>query len=195
MPAQFFLEREKDENSNFQYNVDMKSFRFSPIKDQAQLLKAIEHIHFECHKLCKQRLGYLLPVAGNVGVFCHFEDEFVLLTKIRKQLTDINNNWNSKYFKLHKPIVISAKDGVPETTYTYLYIRKPDDHTPNVGDVDFYMEPNKYSALKQSLLSGKTMKGVMIFDRPDLDLIRLFDPKIDASSFVGQKTMAENVRS
>lgn len=172
----------------------MKSLRFSPIKDMPQLFRAIEYIHFECHRLCKQNLGHLLPVAGNIGVFSHFEDEFILLTKIRKELTDINNNWNNKYFKFHKPIVIPAKDEVPETMYTYLYIRKPDDHTPNVGDVDFYMELNKYLAIKESLLSGKIMKGVTIFDRLDLDLIRLSDPIIDVSSFIGQKTMAENIK-
>lgn len=38
------------------------------------------------------------------------------------------------------------------------------------------------------------MEGVKIFERPDLDLIRLYDPDIDVSVFVGQKTMAENVR-
>ena len=104
----------------------MMQFRFSPIKDKAQLFKAIEYIHFESYRLCKQNLGYFLPVAGNVGVFCHYEDEFDRLTKIRKELTDLNDNWNQKYFRLYKPIIISAKNGVPETTYTYLYIRKPD---------------------------------------------------------------------
>ena len=172
----------------------MMQFRFSPIKDKAQLFKAIEYIHFESYRLCKQNLGYFLPVAGNVGVFCHYEDEFDRLTKIRKELTDLNDNWNQKYFRLYKPIIISAKNGVPETTYTYLYIRKPDAETPHVGDVDFYLEPEKYRELKQSLLAGKVITGVKIFDRPDLDLIRLYDPNSDVSVFVGQKTMAENVK-
>ena len=172
----------------------MKIFRFSPIKDKSELFKAIEYIHFECHRLCKQNLGYLLPVAGNIGVFCHYGDEFEQLIKIRKELTDLSDNWNEKYFRLYKSIVIPAKDDIPETTYTYLYIRKPDPNNSHVGDVDFYLEPDKYKELKESLLSGKIIKGVKIFERSDLDLVRLHDPNSDVSAFVGKKTMLQNVK-
>jgi hypothetical protein len=171
----------------------MKSFRFSPIEDQTQLFQAIEYIHLNCHKLCQKNLGYLLPVAGNIGVFCHYEDEFERLLNIRKELTDLNDNWNQKYFRLYKPITFPAQDGIPETTYTYLYIRKPDSDHPEVGDADFYLEPQKYTALKQDLLSGKVMCGVEVFKRPELDLIKLSDPNYDVGSFIGKKTMAENV--
>lgn len=171
----------------------MHAHLFNPINDISQLLKTIEYIHVECHRLCKKNLGYLLPVAGNIGVFCHFEDEFIRLIKLREELTEVNNNWNKKYFKLHAPIIIPRKNEIPETTYTYLYIRKPDKNTPHIGDVDFYMEPNKFLTLKKSLLAGVKIAGVSIFDRPDLDLIRLSDQEIDVSSFIGQKTMIENV--
>lgn len=171
----------------------MVSFRFSPIQSQSQLFAAIEYIHVECHLLCKQNLGELLPVAGNIGVFCHFDDEYTWLTNRRVELTDEHDNWNKKYYRLHTPIVIPATRGIPQTTYTYLYIRRPDAHSPHVGDVDFYMELHRYIALKQSLLSGQKLQGVSIFERPDLDLIRLSDPQVDVSSFVGCKTMAQNV--
>jgi len=173
----------------------MITYRFSPIKSKKELLEAIDYIHFVGHRMCKQILGYLLPVAGNIGVFCHYEDEFKLLTEIRKELTDINDNWNQKYFRLHKPIVIPAQGGVPETTYTYLYIRKPDPNHSHVGDADFYLEPKKYKKLKESLLAGKKIIGAGVFERPDLDLIRLSDPNSDVSAFVGSKTMAENVNA
>lgn len=169
----------------------MGIFRFSPIKDKAQLFRAIEYIHFESHRLCKQNLGYLLPVSGNIGVFCHYEEEFERLTKIRKELTDLFDHWNQKYFRLYTPIIIPARNNIPATTYTYLYIRKPDPDHPHVGDVDFYLEPDKYKELKQSLLSGKAIKGVKIFERPDLDLIRLYDPNSDVSAFVGSYRMEE----
>lgn len=172
-----------------------RRFRFSPIEDKAQLMGAIEYIHFECFRLLKHNLGYILPVAGNIGVFCHYEDEFERLLKIRKELTDISDNWNQKYYRLYKPIIIPARNGVPETTYTHLYIRKPDAIHPEVGDADFYMEPDRYNALKQTLLSGKVIKGVEIFNRPDLDLIKVYDPDYDAGSFIGSKTMEDNVRS
>ncbi len=171
----------------------MKKYRFSPIKNKVELIKAIEHIHFESFKLCKQKLGFILPVAGNIGVFCHFEDEFEFLTKIREEWTDLSDNWNQKYFRLHKPIVIEAKNDIPKTTYTYFYVRKPDKEHDQVGDLDFYMESDKYKKLKQSLLSGEKIEGVEILDRPDLDLITVYDPSVDVVAFVGQKTMEENV--
>jgi len=171
----------------------MKLYRFSPIKSKAELLKALKHIHFKSFKLCKEKLGYILPVAGNIGVFCHFEDEFEFLTKIREEWTDLSDSWNKKYFRLYKPIVIGAKDGIPETTYTYFYVRKPDKEHDQVGDLDFYMEPRKYKKLKQSLTSGKIIEGVEVFERSDLDLIQVDDPNVDVVAFVGQKTMKENV--
>ncbi|KKP28570.1 MAG: hypothetical protein UR15_C0025G0019 [Parcubacteria group bacterium GW2011_GWA2_31_28] len=126
----------------------MKPFRFSPIQDKTQMLKAIEYIHFESYKLCKQNLGYILPIAGNIGVFCHFEDEFARLIKIRKEMTDLFDNWNQKYFRLHKPIIFPAKKDIPETKYTYIYIRKPDTAHFHVGDLDFFLEPRKYTELE-----------------------------------------------
>ncbi len=50
----------------------MQLYRFSPTKSQNELFQAIEHIHFECYKLCKNSFGYYLPNAGNTRVFCHY---------------------------------------------------------------------------------------------------------------------------
>jgi hypothetical protein len=173
----------------------MMPYRFSQIKDEKSLLKAIEYIHFACHKLCKQVLGRYLPVAGNIGVFCHYDDEYKILAEIRERLTDTTDNWNQKYFRLHKPIVIPAKGDIPETAYTYLYIRKPDPNHPTVGDLDFCMESGKYAKLKNSLLNGEIIKGAKVFERPNLDLVELYDPIIDVHGFVGHQDMAENVKA
>lgn len=173
----------------------MKLYRFSPIKTKKELLKAITHIHFSCHKLCIQAFGKYLSVAGNVGVFCHYDDEYEFLTNLRKKLTDASINWNQKYFRLYTPIVISAKGDIPKTTYTYLYIRKPDVTHLQVGDLDFYMKTEPFTTLKQSLFEGKHLKGASILNRPDLDLIELSVPDIDAVAFVGGKTMEENVKT
>lgn len=162
----------------------MRTHRFSPITTKEELLEALQYIHITAHTMCKQNLKRLLPVAGNIGVFCHFEDEFDYLTKVRKELTDINHHWNNKYYLLHKPIVIPAKKDFPETTYSYLYIRKPDLDTPNVGDVDFYLDPDEYKKLKQNVINGKYNRGFRLFERPDLDMVRLYDPQIDVSAFV-----------
>lgn len=166
----------------------MKLYRFSPIKNKTELMKAINHIHFACYKLCKQSMGTYLPNAGNVGVFCHFNDEYSFLTKLREELTDLSQKVYGKYFRLHQPIIIPAKGDIPKTTYSYLYIRKPDPTKHQVGDIDFYLEPKKYALLKLSLLNGKIIKGARVLpNRPDLDLIELYDPDVDAWGYIGDK--------
>lgn len=172
----------------------MKLYRFSPIKSKKELLEAIKHIHFECYRLCKQSFGEYFPNAGNIGVFCHYDDEYESLTELRKEMTEASDNYNQKYFKLHEPIVISAKDDVPETTYTYLYIRKPDPYRFHVGDIDFYFPQESYDKLKNEMLRGKNVKGARVFDRPDLDMIELFDPDSDVLGYVSTEMMAELVR-
>jgi hypothetical protein len=172
----------------------MKLYRFSPIKSEEELFGAIKHIHFECYKLCKQSFGRYLPNAGNVGVFCHYDDEYEYLIKVRKELTEASDNINQKYFRLHKPIVISTRGDVPKTTYTFLYIRKPDPYRHYVGDVDFYLEPKKYKELKQAMLEGKKVKGARVFERPDLDMIELYDPDVDVLGYVSTEKMSEAVR-
>lgn len=161
----------------------MKLYRFSPIKNRAQLTKAVEHTHFACHQLCKQALGKYLPVSGNIGIFCHYEDEYEYLTKVRKELTDKTDSFNQKYFRLHNPIVVPAKDNVPKATYTHFYIRQPDPYRSQVGDVDFYLEPEKYKKLKQTVKVRK-IKGARIFPRPDLDMVELLDPDVDCCSYI-----------
>jgi len=165
-------------------------YSFSPIMDENTLLKAIEHIHFGCYELCKNSFGYYLPNAGNIGVFCHYENEYEYLTKLRKQLTEASDNPNQKYFRLLKPITIPAKGDVPETTYDYLYIRKPDPYRFQVGDLDFYLKPEDYKKLKEEMLNGKLVPGARVFDRPDLDMIELYNPDIDVLGYVSTETMS-----
>lgn len=173
----------------------MKLYRFSPIKTEKELLEAIKHVHFECYKLCKDSFDYYLPNSGNIGIFCHYNNEYELLIAIRKELTEPSNNHNQKYFELHKPIVIHAQNDVPATIYTHLYIRKPDPYRHHVGDVDFYLEPEKYIELKHELSNSKKIKGARVFDRPDLDMIELFNPDIDALAYISTEKMSETVRT
>lgn len=173
--------------------ADINKYRFSPIENKEQLLEAIKYTHLKCFELCKKIFGKYLPVAGNFGIFCHFDDEYEFLTKLREQLTEKSDNWNQKYYRLHEPIKILSQGDVPDTVYTYLYIRKPDQHT-EVGDVDFVLNSKEYLELRNNLSKGMKIKGMEILDRPNLDLIKLFDPAFDVSSFIGQKDIVENVR-
>jgi len=172
----------------------MKLYRFSPIKNEDQLLEAIKYIHFACYELCRKSIGQYLPTAGNVGIFCHYEDEYTLLTKLREQLTEASYNFNQKYYRLIKPIVIPKKDGIPETTYDYLYIRQTDPYRSQVGDVDFVLDHSKYIELKNKIVAGSDIKGARAFSRPDLDMVELYNPDVDVLGYITTETMAERVR-
>lgn len=172
----------------------MKLYRFSPIETKEQLLQAIAHIHLECYKLCKQSFGHYLPTAGNVGVFCHYDQEFNRLIAIRNEMVHPSDNPELKYYELLEPIVIHAQGDIPETTYTHLYIRRPDPYRAQVGDIDFYLEKPAYDKLKQEMLAGKKVPGARVFARPDLDMIELYNPDSDALGYVSTHMMAEKVR-
>lgn len=172
----------------------MKLYRFSPIKSEQELLEAITHTHFTCFELCKKAFDKYFPVAGNLGIFCHYGDEYKFLNELRKKLTEESDNLNQKYFRLHNPIIIPTRGDVPKTTYTYLYIRRPDQYRAQVGDVDFVIDDKKYIELKKSLQSGSQINGVKIFDRSDLDMIELSDPDIDSLAYVSTQAMTEKVR-
>jgi hypothetical protein len=172
----------------------MKLYRFSPIQNQDELLEAVKHVHFACYELCKVSFGKYLPNAGNMGIFCHYDEEYKKLVNIRNQIAKPSDDPNQKYFELYEPIVIPAQDDIPETTYTHLYIRKPDIYRAQVGDVDFYLEQNEYDALKSGLVSGKQIPGARIFPRNDLDMVELYNPDIDALGYVSTNTMSQKVR-
>jgi len=172
----------------------MKLYRFSPIKNEQELLEAIKHTHFGCFELCKKAFCRYFSVAGNIGVFCHYDGEYKFLTDLRKKLAEESDNLNQKYFRLHKPIVIPARGDIPETTYTYLYIRRPDQYRAQVGDVDFVIGDKECVELKESLQKGSQINGAKIFDRPDLDMVELSDPDIDALTYVSTRAMTEKVR-
>jgi hypothetical protein len=173
----------------------VRLYRFSPVRTKEELFEAIEYVHFACHKLCKQTFREYLPVAGNIGIFCHYDDEFDRLVKMRDELADVNDNWNQKYFRLHESIVVPAKGDVPETTYTHLYIRRADPYRAQVGDADFVLRPEGFVPLKQSLLDGVKVKGARAFDRPELNMIELYDPDVDALAYVHTHTMEDNMKA
>lgn len=172
----------------------MKLYRFSPIRSKKVLMAAIKYTHFACFKLCKKVFGTYLPVSGNLGIFCHFDEEFEFLIKLREELTEKDDNWNQKYFRLRQPIIISAKSDILETTYTYLYVRKPDKDKPQVGDVDLVLEKDKFDELKKSVLEKREIKGVELFYRQDLDMIRLSGTDIDILPYLTTRYMYENVK-
>ncbi|MEI7604538.1 MAG: hypothetical protein WCJ19_05985 [bacterium] len=168
-----------------------------PDKDlESKLVDTIKHIHFECYKLCKRSFNKYFANAGNIGIFCHSDTEYQILTNIRKNITEPTDNADQKYFRLYNPIIIPADNDVPETIYSFLYIRKPDP-TPYgeyLGDIDFYAEDAEFYNIKNYLLEGNYIDGAKIYDRPDLDMIQLYDEKCDSVAYLSKKSMTETVR-
>jgi hypothetical protein len=127
-------------------------------------------------------------------VFCHYDDEFENLKVIRDSITEPSDNPELKYFTLLEPIKIEAKGNVPATTYTHLYIRKPDPYRYQTGDIDFFLPEDEYHTLKQDMIAGKKVHGARVFERPDLNMIELYNPDVDALAYVSTNTMTEKVR-
>lgn len=165
----------------------MHTLQSNPILHEDQLRHTLAEIHKACHALCFQALHTYLSVAGNIGIFSHSEEEYVALTKIQEKLTDSSKSVYGKYYKLHSPITMEVNDEIPSAVYTHLYIRKPDPNKPQIGDLDFYLESKAYAELKQYVLGGTVLGARILPNRPELDLIELYDPKLDALGYVGDK--------
>lgn len=135
-----------------------------------------------------------LDNSGNLGIFCHYDDEYEKLVEIRKSLTEPSENPNQKYFKLHTPITYEAHKTAPRQIYTHLYIRKPDPYRHHVWDLDFFLEPSEYQRLKSEFLDGKNLPWARLFPRTDLDMIELYDPDSDVLAYVSTNMMTERVR-
>ncbi len=169
----------------------MKLYRFSPVTTQDELVTAIRHIHLGCHKLCKEAFGTYLPVAGNVGVFSHYDDEYQQLVNIQQFVTTQENPFNGKYFKLLTPIEVGASGDVPSATYTHIYIRKPDPYRHHVGDIDFYLEKEKYKSLYEQIQRGKKVTSARIYPADTHNMIELYNPDSDVLGYVNYKTMKD----
>ena len=128
-------------------------------------------------------------------MFVHYDDEYEQMTELRKKLTEDSGNALQKYFALREPIAIPAINDIPQTSYTHLYIRKPDPYRHHVGDMDFFLSQEKYNRLKAEMLAGKRVPGARIFDRPDLDMIELYSPDSDVLAYVSTKKMSGLVKA
>lgn len=109
-------------------------------------------------------------------------------------MTEEADNLDQKYFRLHEPITITPKGDIPEITYSYLYIRRPDPYRFHVGDINFYLKESEYKKVKTRLSSGEKFEGARLFERSDLDMIELYDPDVDALAYISTEMMTETVR-
>ncbi len=151
----------------------MQLYRFSPIQDKEQLLRAAEYIATKTSELCKKVLRQNLPISS-LTVFAHYPEEYEHLTKILNALGTFYNENNGPRVVLDKPLKIG------NNTITHLRVRKPDPHRMQVGCNDFDIE-NYIEFKKQNLLAHPN--NLRLIDRPEYEMVEFFDPDYDVLAY------------
>lgn len=159
----------------------------------SDLHQLLIQIHKDCFQICNISLGKYLPVAGNIGVFSQNEADYKNFMTVREILIESSDNPNQKYFRLKNELIIPKIDVIPQTTYTHLYIRKPDPspYGKYLGDIDFVVDGKEYDELKNNV---KNIAGAELYDRPGWDTIQITNPNIKSIAYVSTKEFAEKVR-
>ena len=159
----------------------MQLYQFSPIESKEKLLEAGEYVVRTTSELMEKVVGATFPISS-LTVFSHYEEEFENLKIILESLGDITGDTNGPRVKLHEPRSIG------QHTITYLRVRKPDIYRSQVGCVDF--DVSDYHQFKSSHLADFP-QNLRLIERPDYELIELFDPNHDVLGYI----LSEPVRS
>lgn len=165
----------------------MSLYEFATIDSKEKFFEAVKYLDRESTELIKKVFGKNIAVAGNIALFSHSEIEYSFLKALTKDLIIISSNPRQKYFQLIDPIILG------NNKYEWLYIRKPKVDSPQVGDIDFVLGDDEYNFLKNKVAGGG-IKFARIYDRPNWDMIELFDPKSNVLPYITTKSMAEKVR-
>lgn len=150
----------------------MPLYKFSPIKNKKQLVKAVRYVIKQASKLCENVTGKKLKIRY-VTVFSHYENEYKNLAKILRKLGEIREANNGVRATLKEPI-----EGVTE-----LRIRKPDPYRMHAGCCDFLAD---YWTFKEKYAHAKS-KNLRLIKRQDYDMIEFFDPDFDVLAYVVSK--------
>lgn len=149
----------------------MKLYRFSPIKNEKELVKGVKYVAKENTKLCKKLTGKKLPISS-ITIFSHYRQEFQKLSAILHRLGSLYDENNGPRVTLHKPIKAAGH------RITQLRIRKPDPYRMQVGCSDFDVN---YEEFKTAFSKAK---GLRIIRRQEYEMIEFFDPDFDVLAYV-----------
>lgn len=146
----------------------MKLYRFSPIKSEKQLMKAVKYVVSSNRKLCRKITGKEFPISS-LTIFSHYDDEYEKLIQIMQKIGKYYNENNGLRFVLSKPIKVG------KNSIMHLRIRKPDPYRMHVGcsdfDTDYDEFKRKFSGNGLRLIAGREM-------------IEFFDPDYDTLAYV-----------
>ncbi len=141
----------------------MKLYRFSPIKSEKDLMKAIKYISIQSTKLCKKTIGKELKISY-LTVFSHYEKEYNSLENILNKIGKYYNENNGLRVTLNKPIKVG------KNVITHLRVRKPDPYRKQVGCSDFDVNYNEFKAKYLGV------KNLRLIERSDYEMIEFHDP-------------------
>ncbi len=154
----------------------MRVYRFSPIQNEEQLIKAVNYVATKTTELCKKVIGIKFPIKS-LTIFSHFQDEYENLTKILSSLGTPYNENNGPRVTLFNPLRVSGN------VITHLRIRKPDPERPQVGCNDF---ETSYEPFKKQYLDARP-DHLRLIKRPTYEMIEFFDPNFDVLAYIVSK--------
>lgn len=152
----------------------MRIYRFSPIRSERKLVKAVKYVAAKNSKLCKKTIGKKLAIKY-LTIFSHYPDEYDGLLEILRKSGRLTRTNNGFRVVLRKPI---ENDG---HSIWHLRIRKPDPYRMHAGCSDFVVE--NYKRFKKSYLK-KTRKNLRLIKREKYEMIEFFDPDFDVLAYV-----------
>lgn len=165
----------------------MRLYRFSPILSYKGLTETVSYLDSAAQELSKKVYAEQLPIAGNIGIFTHYQEEYDYLINLSRDLTYQDIHFNNKYFKLRESICVDNR------VYDFLYIRKPDPYRAQVGDVDFVLREPEFSDLKLNLEQANNFTYIRTLKRTDVDMLEMYHPDSDVLAYIVPNTMAEEL--
>jgi hypothetical protein len=153
-------------------------YRFTP-KTEDELRRAIDYVAVKSTELVKKLTGAVYPIPY-LTIFAHYPEEYEKLRQIILKLgSEVQAN-NGVAVKLDNPIK-AADQYIPK-----IRIRQPDPYRYQVGCNDFKVPD--YEQFK-SMLVNTGRQGYRISQRPDYEMIEIFDPDFDVLAYVVSKDL------
>jgi hypothetical protein len=155
----------------------MELYKFSPILNKAELVKAIKYVAIHTSILCEKLIGKKLPIES-LTIFSHYPKEYEQLVKIINKIGKPYNENNGLRVALNKPIKIG------NNAIKYLRIRIPDPYRAQVGCNDFKV--SDYESFKKDFFAEKS-SNMRIIKREKYEMIEFFHPDFDVLAYVVSK--------
>jgi hypothetical protein len=155
------------------------NYRFSLIKDEQELRRAIDYVTTQTTSLCRKITNKEYPISY-LTIFSHSDEEFSNLRQVVEPLGQIVDANNGYAVKLKNPIQLANGE------LGKIRIRKPDSERPQVGCNDFAIPD--YALFKKTELLNHP-NNLRLIKRSEYEMIEFFDPEYDILAYVVSKDL------